>query len=207
MTTNRPIVVGIAGGTASGKTSIARRLQESIGRERSVMIELDSYYCDLSHLSLDERHQVNFDHPSAFDFELLREHIDRLTAGEPVEMPVYDYVRHNRRTETLVVESTPLIVLEGILVLWHPGVRERLDIKVFVDTPDDLRLMRRIQRDTLERGRSLDSILKQYERSVRPCHLEFCEPTKHFADVIIPRGGENHIAVDMVRSLLMQRFV
>ncbi len=202
----RPIIVGIAGGTASGKTSVARRLQEGVGTQRSVLLELDAYYRDLSGMSLEERHRVDFDHPSAFDFDLLLVQLQALLRGESVEVPVYDYVRHNRREESIPVEARPLILIEGILVLWHRAVRDILDIKVFVDTPDDLRLLRRIQRDTLERGRALDSILRQYENTVRPAHLEFCEPTKVFADVIVPRGGENTVAIDMVASLLVARF-
>ena len=203
----RPTIVGIAGGTASGKTSIARKVREAIGTEHSTLIELDSYYRDLSDLDFEERARVNFDHPQAFDFELLLAHLRMLRAGDGVEMPVYDYVRHNRRSESIPAAARPLIVVEGILILWHPEIRDLLDIKVFVDTPDDLRLIRRIRRDTAERGRSLESVLKQYEDTVRPSHLEWCEPTKIHADVIIPRGGENTVAVDLVRSLLMSRFL
>ena len=203
----RPTIVGIAGGTASGKTSIARKVREAIGTEHSTLIELDSYYRDLSDLDFEERARVNFDHPQAFDFELLLAHLRMLRAGDGVEMPVYDYVRHNRRSESIPAAARPLIVVEGILILWHPEIRDLLDIKVFVDTPDDLRLMRRIRRDTAERGRSRESVLKQYEDTVRPSHLEWCEPTKIHADVIIPRGGENMVAVDLVRSLLMSRFL
>jgi uridine kinase len=148
---------------------------------------------------------VNFDHPSAFDFDLLIEHLTTLLAGRPVRMPLYDYVHHNRRVETVTVEPRPLIVVEGILALWHEDVRDLLDIKVYVDAPDDLRLLRRIRRDILERGRVLETVLRQYEEDVRPSHLEFCEPTRLFADVIIPRGAENAVAIDMVRSLTRSR--
>ncbi len=204
---HRPTIVGIAGGTASGKTSISRKVREAIGAEHSTLLELDSYYRDLSDLDFEERSRVNFDHPQSFDFDLLIAHLRMLAAGDSIDTPVYDYVRHNRRFETILSAAKPLIVVEGILVLWHPEVRELLDIKVFVDTPDDLRLLRRIRRDTSERGRSLESVLKQYEDTVRPSHLEWCEPTKVYADVIIPRGGENTVAVDLVRSLLMSRFL
>jgi uridine kinase len=202
----RRLLVGIGGGTASGKTSIARRIQESLGPGESALIELDSYYHDLSHLPPDARAQVNFDHPSAFDFDLLLQHLGTLLAGRAVAMPLYDYLKDNRRPEAVVVEPRPLIVLEGILALWHEDVRNLLDIKVYVDAADDLRLVRRIRRDILERGRNLETVLRQYEEDVRPSHLEFCEPTKLFADVIIPRGAENAVAIEMVRSLLLSRF-
>lgn len=201
----RRLVVGIGGGTASGKTSIARKVQESLGADDSALVEMDAYYRDLSRLPLAARAEVNFDHPSAFDFDLLIEHLTTLLAGRPVRMPLYDYVHHNRRVETVTVEPRPLIVVEGILALWHEDVRDLLDIKVYVDAPDDLRLLRRIRRDILERGRVLETVLRQYEEDVRPSHLEFCEPTRLFADVIIPRGAENAVAIDMVRSLTRSR--
>jgi uridine kinase len=202
----KTILVGIGGGTASGKTSIARKIEESIGRENSALVELDAYYHDLSRMPVEARAEVNFDHPSAFDFDLLLEHLGALLAGQAVRMPLYDYVNHNRREESVLVEPRPLIIVEGILALWHEDVRNLLDIKVYVDAADDLRLVRRIRRDILERGRVLETVLRQYEEDVRPSHLEFCEPTKLFADVIIPRGGENSVAIEMVRSLLLSRF-
>jgi uridine kinase len=202
----KTILVGIGGGTASGKTSIARKIQESLGPNDSALVELDSYYQDLSHLPLDARAEINFDHPSSFDFDLLLEHLGALLAGHAVKMPLYDYVNYNRRAESVTIEPRPLIVVEGILALWHEDVRNLLDIKVYVDAADDLRLVRRIRRDTLERGRVLETVLRQYEEDVRPSHVEFCEPTKLFADVIIPRGAENTVAIEMVRSLLLSRF-
>lgn len=200
---SRPVLVGIAGGTASGKTSMARLLEMEVGRDHSLLLELDSYYRDLSHLPLPERHKVNFDHPDAFDWELLERHLDDLLNRRPVEVPVYDYASHNRGAETIRATPRPVILLEGILVFWHPAIRERMDIKVFVDAPADLRLLRRIRRDTSERQRSLDSVLEQYEHRVAPMHLEFCEPTKAFADLIVPRGARNRVAVDLVRSRLL----
>ncbi len=203
MSGTRPVVVGIAGGTASGKTSMARLLQIEVGRDRSILLELDAYYRDLSHLAMEERHKVNFDHPEAFDWDLLVGQLGSLIAAEPVDVPVYDYASHNRGAERLRVDPRPVILIEGILVLWHPGVRELMDIKVFVDTPPDLRLLRRIRRDTVERQRSLESVLDQYEHWVRPMHTDFCEPSKAHADVIIPRGAKNRVAVDMVRARLL----
>jgi uridine kinase len=202
----RTILVGIGGGTASGKTSIARKVQESLGPDDSALIELDSYYHDLSRLPLAARAELNFDHPSAFDFDLLLEQLGALLAGQSIQMPLYDYINHNRRAETQTILPRSLIVVEGILALWHEDVRNLLDIKVYVDAADDLRLVRRIRRDIVERGRVLETVLRQYEEDVRPSHLEFCEPTKLFADVIIPRGAENTVAIEMVRSLLLSRF-
>lgn len=198
----RPVLLGIGGGTASGKTSLARLLQMEVGRERSILLELDAYYRDLTHLPMEDRHRINFDHPDAFDWELLEKHVDDLLHLRPVDVPVYDYATHNRGTESLRVEPRPVVLIEGILVFWHPSLRERMDIKVFVDTPPDLRLLRRIRRDTVERQRSLESILEQYEHRVRPMHDEFCEPTKAWADVIIPRGARNKVAIEMVRARL-----
>jgi uridine kinase len=202
----RTILVGIGGGTASGKTSIARRIQESCLPGESALIELDAYYHDLSRLPVEARAEVNFDHPSSFDFDLLLAHLGALLAGQSVRMPLYDYINHNRRAETVTIEPRPLIVLEGILALWHEDVRNLLDIKVYVDAADDLRLVRRIRRDIVDRGRVLETVLRQYEEDVRPSHVEFCEPTRLFADVIIPRGAENTVAIEMVRSLLLSRF-
>jgi uridine kinase len=195
--------VGIAGGTASGKTSIARKLQKLVGEDRSVLIELDSYYRDLSHLPVDERAKRNFDHPTAFDFSLLHEHLSALKAGRSISVPVYDYVAHNRTTKTVKVEPRRWVLVEGILALWDPDVRALFEPKIYVEAPDDLRLLRRIRRDSLERGRELADILAQYEKTVRPAHLEFCEPTRVFADVIVPRGAENETAVEILRSYLL----
>lgn len=194
--------VGIAGGTASGKTSIARKLQRLVGAKDSVLIELDSYYRDLSHLPVEERAKRNFDHPSAFDFELLLEHLRALRDGRTIEVPEYDYVAHNRLPRTTKVTPRRWVLVEGILMLWNADVRALFNPKIFVDAPDDLRLLRRIRRDSLERGRELVDILHQYETTVRPAHLEFCEPTKVHADVIIPRGAENETAVEILRAYL-----
>jgi uridine kinase len=203
MMSERPVLVGISGGTASGKTSMARILQMEVGREQSLLLELDSYYRDLTDLDLEARRKVNFDHPDAFDWDLLVSDLEALLRNESVRIPVYDYASHNRREVTELTPARPVLILEGILVFWHAALRDLMDIKVFVDTPADLRLLRRIRRDTVERQRSLESVLDQYEHSVAPMHLEFCEPSKVHADLIIPRGAKNRVAMDMVRSRLL----
>ncbi len=192
------VVIGIAGGSGSGKTTVQRRVMERFGPGRIALLEHDAYYHDLSHLPLEDRARFNFDHPDALETTLLVAHLDALLAGQPVEKPTYDFTRHRRTDETVRVEPRPVIVVEGILVLGEPDLRERMDIKLYVDTPDDVRLMRRIERDIAERGRTLEAVLAQYRRTVRPMHLEFVEPSKRFADVIIPRGGKNQVATDMV---------
>jgi uridine kinase len=196
------VFVGIAGGTASGKTSLARALASQVGSAHTALLELDSYYHDLEHLALEERQKANFDHPDSFDWELLARHLEDLAVGRAIDVPVYDYIDHTRTGSPRRVLPRPLVLIEGILLFWNPRILEMLDIKVFVDTPADLRLMRRIRRDTKERHRSLESILEQYRQSVRPMHAEFCEPTKVHADVIIPNGARNRVAVDMVRARL-----
>ena len=197
-----PLLVGIAGGTASGKTSLARKLQAEVGEKHSILLELDSYYEELSHLPMEERAAVNFDHPSAFDWALLESCLSDLMQDRPVEVPVYDYASHNRGPKPRRVAPRPLIILEGILVFWNSKIRDMMDIRVFVDTPDDLRLLRRLRRDIAERDRSVESVLEQYETRVRPMHIDFCEPTKVHADVIIPRGGLNQVALDLVCARL-----
>lgn len=193
-----PVVIGIAGGSGSGKTTVLRRIMEAFGRGRIALLEHDAYYRDLSHLPFEERARFNFDHPDALETDLMVAHIDRLLAGEPIEKPTYDFTTHSRRAETETVYPHPVIIIDGILVLAEPELRRRMDIKLYVDTPDDVRLIRRIQRDLHERGRDIESILEQYQRTVRPMHLEFVEPSKRVADVIIPRGGHNRVALDMV---------
>jgi uridine kinase len=194
----RPVVIGIAGGSGSGKTTVLRKIVEAFGPAYIAVLEHDAYYRDLSHLPFEERVQVNFDHPDALETELLRAHLDALLAGKPIEKPVYNFTTHTRAPYTIRVEPRPVIILEGILVLAEPLLRERMDIKLYVDAPDDVRLIRRIRRDMEERGRTIESILAQYERTVRPMHLEFVEPSKRLADVIIPGGGYNQVAIDMV---------
>ena len=193
-----PLILGIAGGTGSGKTTVARSLIELIGPENIAYLEHDNYYRDLSHLSFEERAQVNFDHPDSFDTEFMIEHIKSLKQGKAVDKPVYSYKNHERTEEVIPVYPHPLIIVEGILVLENPALRSLMDIKLFVDTEDDVRLVRRLRRDIAERGRSLERVLGQYEATVRPMHLTFVLPSRRYADVIIPRGGGNRVAIQMV---------
>ena len=193
-----PVVIGIAGGSGSGKTTVLEQIIEAFGSERIAVLDHDAYYRDLSHLPFEERTRFNFDHPDALETELMRTHLDQLLAGIPVEKPVYDYRTHAREEETETVMPRPVILLEGILVLAEALLVEQMDIKIYVDAADDIRLMRRIRRDLQERDRSIESILHQYDRTVRPMHLEFVEPSKRKADVIIPRGGHNRVAIQMV---------
>ncbi len=196
----RRSLIGIAGGTASGKTLIANRIFEALGGQRVVIIKQDHYYKDLSHLPWEERILANFDHPDAFDTPLLRDHVRRLLEGEVIEQPNYDFTQHVRLAEKTPVGGHPIIVLEGILILSDPDLRSMMDIKVYVDTDADIRLMRRIRRDVEERGRTLQSVLDQYERFVQPMHLQFVEPSKRYADIIIPEGGYNRVGIDLLRT-------
>ena len=195
-----PVVIGIAGGSGSGKTTVLRRIIREFGADPIAVLDHDAYYHDLSHLSPEERAQFNFDHPDALETDLMRTHLDRLVEGTAVEKPVYDFTTHTRRDDTETVEPRPVIIIEGILVLAESLLEERMDIKIYVDAADDIRLMRRIRRDIQERGRSIEGILRQYERTVRPMHLEFVEPSKRAADIIIPRGGHNRVAIQMIMS-------
>ena len=196
----RPVIIGLAGGSGSGKSTVLSRLLEELDEAGVSVLDHDAYYRDLGHLTLEERASFNFDHPSALETELLVKHIDALLNGFAIEKPVYDFTTHSRTDETVTVRPTPVLIVEGILALAERELVSRMDIKLFVDTDDDVRLMRRIRRDMAERGRSLQSILDMYERSVRPMHIEFVQPSKRLADVIIPRGGRNEIAVQMVLS-------
>ena len=202
-------LIGICGGSGSGKTLVASSVQEALGADNVLLIEQDSYYRDLSHLPLSERHKVNFDHPSAFDNDLLLKHLNLLLNGEAVQMPEYDYVQHTRSDRVRDILPRTVILLDGILVFEDPRLREVMDIRVYVDAEMDIRLSRRIRRDISERGRTLESVLDQWETQVRPMHDQFVEPFKRYADIIIPQGGMNTVAVDMlvtkVRSLLPQK--
>lgn len=195
-----PVVIGIAGGSGSGKSTVLQRIIRAFGTDPIAVLDHDAYYRDLSHLPRDERAQFNFDHPDALETDLMCEHLDRLTAGEAIEKPVYDFTTHTRQSETDTIEPRPVIIIEGILVLAERSLEKRMDIRIYVDAADDIRLMRRIRRDMEERGRTIEGILRQYERTVRPMHLEFVEPSKREADVIIPRGGHNEVAIEMVMS-------
>ena len=199
------LVLGIAGGTGSGKTTVARSIVERIGADRIAYLEHDAYYRDLAHLDIEARRRVNFDHPDAFETSLLVEHVKALRAGEAIEQPLYSYEESVRKSETRRVEPKPLIVIEGILVLENAALQSLMDIKIFVDTDDDIRLLRRVRRDTEERGRTLEGILGQYEATVRPMHLAFVSPSRRHADVIIPNGGRNVVAISMVSDGLRRR--
>ena len=194
----KPCVLGVAGGTGSGKTTVARAILEAVGTHRITLIEQDSYYRDIDWRSEAELLHHNFDHPSALDNDLLVAHLAALKAGHPVEVPIYDFVLHRRTARTRRVLPQPVILLEGILIFVEPGLRELLDFKIYVDTDADLRLIRRIGRDMDERGRTVQDVLRQYLETVRPMHLEFVEPSKRYADVILPEGGENRVALEMV---------
>lgn len=194
----KPLVIGIAGGSGSGKTSVTRKVMDVFHEHSVVVIEQDYYYKDQAHLSFEERLKTNYDHPLAFDNDLLIEHIEKLVVRQPIEKPVYDYERHTRSTEVIHVSPMDVIIVEGILVLEDERLRKLMDMKLFVDTDADLRILRRIVRDTEERGRTLQSVIDQYLSVVRPMHNQFIEPTKRYADIIIPEGGENDVAIDLI---------
>jgi len=194
----KPILIGITGGTGSGKSTVSKEIFKSIEKTDIAIIEQDSYYKDQSHLSFDERVKTNYDHPFAFDNELLIQHLNDLIDRKPIEKPIYDFEKHNRKKETILVEPKDIIILEGILILSEKEIRDLLDIKIFVDTDSDVRVIRRIQRDIEDRGRTLDSVILQYMNTVRPAHLQFVEPTKRYADIIIPEGGYNKVAIDII---------
>ncbi|HEY3355293.1 MAG TPA: uridine kinase [Polyangia bacterium] len=194
----RPLVIGVAGGTGSGKSTIARNISVALPKGAMSIIDHDSYYRDRADLPYEERAQLNYDHPDSLETELLIEHLKTLRAGKPVEVPVYDFKTHARLTETLRVEPTPVIFVEGILVFVEAALRTLLDVKIFVDTDADIRVFRRIRRDIEQRGRTFQAIRDQYYRTVRPMHLQFVEPSKRWADLVIPEGGENHVALDLI---------
>ncbi|KFZ41469.1 uridine kinase [Thermoactinomyces vulgaris] len=193
----KPVIIGVAGGTGSGKTTIAKKLVEQFS-ESVVYLEQDSYYKDQSHLPFEERIKTNYDHPLAFDNDLLYQHLLQLKTYQPVQKPVYDYARHTRAKESVHLEPKDVIILEGILILEDERLRNLMDIKIFVDTDADVRILRRIDRDIKERGRDLDSVINQYLTVVRPMHMQFIEPSKRYADIIIPEGGHNQVAINLL---------
>jgi uridine kinase len=193
-----PVIVGIAGGTGSGKTSVARAIYDQVGKDRIEWISHDSYYREFDSLTPEQHHGINWDHPDALETELLVRHLDALRKGSSVEVPVYDFATDSRKPETHRVESRKVIIVEGILVLAEPELRKRIDIKLYVDTPADIRFVRRLMRDVVSRGRSLESVVEQYMSTVRPMHEEFVEPSKRYADLIIPEGGENLVAINAI---------
>ena len=201
---SRRILIGIAGGSGSGKTLVARNIVRELGSSQVVVIDQDSYYRDLEDVPLRDRDARNFDHPDAFDNELLKRHLRALLEGEAIEQPIYDYTQHRRLAETRRVADHVVVVLEGILIFVDPELRALCDIKLFVDADPDVRLIRRLRRDLVERGRPVDGILRQYEDSVRPMHMQFVEPSKRYADLIIPEGGHNKVAVDMVKTKIRE---
>lgn len=201
----KPFLIGIAGGTGSGKTTVARRIYESLHLDSAVFIDHDAYYRDLAHLSLEERAAVNFDHPKSLDNDLLVAHLQALQAGRSVEKPVYDFARHTRAPETVRVHPRDVILVDGILLFAEARLREMFDLRIFVDTDADVRFIRRMRRDLEERGRSLDSVIEQYLTTVRPMHFEFVEPSKRYADVILPRGGQNRAGIDVVAARIRER--
>jgi uridine kinase len=194
----KPIIIGVAGGTASGKTTVSQKILEMIGPDHLAYIEHDAYYRDLSHLPLAERKELNFDHPDSLENELLMTHLKELLQGRSVQIPVYDFTEYIRTDQLRLVESRPVILVEGILIFVDKKLRDMMDIKIYVDAAADLRFIRRLQRDVAERGRSVEHVIEQYLETVRPMHLEFVEPSKRYADVIIPRGGRNITAIRMV---------
>lgn len=194
----RPIFIGVAGGTGSGKSTVVRRIVEGLAVPRVAVIHHDAYYRDLGDLPLEDRAKINYDHPDSLDTELLVRHLEMLRAGEPVSVPVYDFSRHERLPRTRTVRPASVLIVDGILILAVPELRALMDIKVFVDTDSDVRLMRRLRRDIEERGRAVESVLRQYALTVRPMHLEFVEPSKRWSDLIVPGGGYNDVAVDML---------
>ena len=194
----KSLVIGVAGGSGSGKTTVVRQIIKNIGRNQVSVIHHDSYYRDVKHLPFEERIRINYDHPDSLETSLLIRHLQQLTANQPVAVPIYDFAEHLRARETEPVEPRRVIIVDGLLILWDSELRSLMDIKVYVDTDADLRFIRRLSRDIQERGRSAESVIEQYTRTVRPMHLEFVEPSKRYADIIIPEGGHNAVGVDML---------
>jgi uridine kinase len=199
------LIIGICGGTGSGKTTVANRILDTVSASEVVFIQQDSYYRNLTDLPLDYRNIANFDHPDALDNDLLVNHVRRLKSGEPVELPLYDFRTHMRLNETRHVEAKPIVIVEGILIFAEPRLLEQMDIKVFVDTPDDIRFIRRLRRDLAERARTVESVIEQYLVTVRPMHQQFVEPSKRHADVIIPEGGHNLVSIDLLSGKIRER--
>ena len=192
------MIIGICGGTGSGKTTVTQKIIASVNADNVVYLSQDAYYRNLGDMPLELRHKVNFDHPDAIDINLMTNHLEALRAGESIEQPTYDYATHSRKAEAIHVEPRPVIIVEGILVFFDPQMRRLMDMKIFVDCDADIRFIRRLDRDVHERGRSLESIISQYQTTVRPMHLQFVEPAKRYADIIIPEGGSNEVGIDLI---------
>jgi len=203
----KPLVIGVAGGTGSGKSTVARNVAAALGDASVAFIDMDAYYLDHSHLSLDDRRKVNWDHPNAFDWDLLVAQLARLGSGEAIEKPVYDFHTHTRSETSVAIPPADVVVIDGILLFVDARVRDLCDVKVFVDADADVRLIRRIRRDMAQRGRPLQDILDQYLATVQPMHLQFVEPTKRYADVIVPRGGHNAVAIEMIVAKIQRRLL
>jgi uridine kinase len=202
---HKPLIIGIAGGSGSGKSTVARRVAEALSNLAVAFVDMDAYYRNFTNLTLDERRHLNWDHPDAFDYDLLTDHLERLGSREPVEKPVYDFVTHLRSSDVVPLEPSDVIVIDGILLFVDERVRDLCDLKFFVDADADIRLIRRIQRDISTRGRPLGEIIDQYLSTVQPMHLQFVEPSKRYADIIVPRGGHNAIAIEMIVAKIKQR--
>jgi len=200
LTEKKPLVIAIAGGSGSGKTTVANVILERVGINRIIYIPHDAYYRDLSSMETSERAKVNFDHPNSLETELLIMHLHELKKWHQIQMPIYDFTTHTRKRETKSIDPQLIIVVEGILIFAEPNLRELFDVKIFVDTSDDIRFIRRLERDIAERGRTMGNVIRQYLETVRPMHMDFVEPSKRYADIIIPEGGQNQVALDMVIS-------
>jgi uridine kinase len=201
----KPFIIGVAGGSGSGKTTVVKHIIERIGIDNLVLLQHDSYYRDLAHLNFEDRARQNFDHPSALETELLVRHVEALTKGYSVEVPIYNFKEHIRSEQTESLVPRPVIIIDGILIFFEQRLRDLMHLKLFVDTDSDVRLLRRLRRDIIERKRTVENVLDQYERHVRLMHLEFVEPTKRYADIIIPHGGENVAALDMLNALITRK--
>ncbi|MDO5607814.1 MAG: uridine kinase [Capnocytophaga sp.] len=199
------LVIGIAGGTGCGKTTVVNKIISELSNEEVSVISQDSYYRDMSHLPYSERTKVNFDHPNSIDFDLLKKHLEALRRGEMVRQPVYSFVEHNRTAETVETHPTKVIIVEGILIFSHADVRDLFDIKIYVHADSDERLIRRIKRDTAERGRDVEEVLDRYQNTLKPMHLQFIEPAKEYADIIIPNNKRNSVAIDIVKTIVYNR--
>ncbi|AXT60443.1 uridine kinase [Aquimarina sp. AD10] len=199
------LIIGIAGGTGCGKTTVVNQIVNELPENEVCVISQDSYYKDTSHLTYDERTKINFDHPQSIDFDLLAEHLSKLRNGETIQQPVYSFVEHNRTGETISTSPSKVIIVEGILILTNPEIRDIFDIKIYVHTDSDERLIRRLKRDIAERGRDIDEVLDRYQNTLKPMHQQFIDPTKEFADLIIPNNHYNNVAVDIVRTIIKER--
>ena len=205
ITQNKMLIIGITGGTGCGKTTVVNQIVNELSAEDVTVISQDSYYKDLSHLTFEQRTQINFDHPNSIDFELLKEHLLALKAGKTIDTPTYSFVEHNRTKETVLVKPTNVVIVEGILIFSHPDIRDLFNIKIFVHADSDERLIRRIKRDITERGRDVEEVLNRYQNTLKPMHMQFIEPMKEFADIIIPNNRYNTVAIDIIKTIVHNR--